>query len=94
MVQQFITENTKRVECYDPKTNAWMEKCPLNERRYRPGVAVVGGKIYACGGEEGCLKKNVKIIFMYKILTFLPRKSIVMETIPHSCMKFNLLIVA
>lgn len=23
------------------------------ERRYRPGVAVLGGKIYVLGGEEG-----------------------------------------
>lgn len=26
---------------------------PMKERRYRPGVAVVDGKIYVLGGEEG-----------------------------------------
>lgn len=26
---------------------------PMNERRYRPGAAVVDGKIYVLGGEEG-----------------------------------------
>ena len=41
------------MECYGPKSNLWIEKCPLNERQHRPGVAVVGGRIYACGGEEG-----------------------------------------
>ncbi|XP_019714784.1 kelch-like ECH-associated protein 1 [Hippocampus comes] len=26
---------------------------PMKERRYRPGAAVVDGKIYVLGGEEG-----------------------------------------
>lgn len=26
---------------------------PMKERRYRPGVAVVDGKIYVLGGAEG-----------------------------------------
>ena len=47
------TENTNKVERFDPNTNKWELKSPLNERRYRPGVAVVDGKIYVCGGEEG-----------------------------------------
>ena len=47
------TENTNKVERFDPNTNQWEAKSPLNERRYRPGVAVVDGKIYVCGGEEG-----------------------------------------
>ena len=25
----------------------------MNERRYRPGVATLGGKMYVLGGEEG-----------------------------------------
>lgn len=47
------TENTDKVECYDPKTNQWTMCAPMKERRYRPGVAVVDGKIYVLGGEEG-----------------------------------------
>lgn len=47
------TENTNKVECFNPRTNQWTQKASLSERRYRPGVAVVGGKIYVCGGEEG-----------------------------------------
>ena len=47
------TENTKKVECYNPRTNQWSQRASMSERRYRPGVAVVGGKIYVCGGEEG-----------------------------------------
>jgi len=41
------------VECYNPHTDTWTQKSPLVERRYRPGVAVVAGKVYVCGGEEG-----------------------------------------
>ena len=47
------TENTSKVERYDNKTNTWQLRSAMNERRYRPGVAVVDGKIYVCGGEEG-----------------------------------------
>ena len=47
------TENTDKVECYNPKTNQWTMCAPMKERRYRPGVAVVDGKIYVLGGEEG-----------------------------------------
>lgn len=47
------TENTDKVECYSPKTNQWTMCAPMKERRYRPGAAVVDGKIYVLGGEEG-----------------------------------------
>lgn len=47
------TENTDKVECYDPKSNQWTMCAHMRERRYRPGVAVVDGKIYVLGGEEG-----------------------------------------
>lgn len=47
------TENTDKVECYDPKTNQWTMCAPMNERRYRPGAAVVDGNIFVLGGEEG-----------------------------------------
>ena len=33
----------------------------MNERRYRPGVAVVDGKIYVCGGEEGWDRSVIQI---------------------------------
>lgn len=47
------TENTSKVECYNPRTDQWVQKSPLLERRYRPGVTVVSGKVYVLGGEEG-----------------------------------------
>ena len=33
--------------------NAWDFVCPMHERRYRPGVTVINGRIYVMGGEEG-----------------------------------------
>ncbi len=47
------TENTNKVERFDPCRNQWRQVCPMHERRYRPGVAVLGGRIYVMGGEEG-----------------------------------------
>lgn len=47
------TENTNKVECYDPVKDTWNFVKPMLERRYQPGVAVVEGKIYVAGGEEG-----------------------------------------
>ena len=46
-------DTTNTVECYNPKTGQWTMCAPMKERRYRPGVAVVDGKIYVLGGEEG-----------------------------------------
>ena len=47
------TENTNKVERYNPRKNVWEKIAAMIERRYRPGVAVVDGKIFVCGGEEG-----------------------------------------
>lgn len=47
-------DNTNTVECYNPKTKVWQLVGSLNCRRFRPGTAVVDGKIFVCGGEEGC----------------------------------------
>lgn len=33
---------------------------PMKERRYRPGVAVVDGKIYVLGGEEGWDRSDMR----------------------------------
>ena len=55
------TENTNKVERYDIQKNIWSFVSPMIERRYRPGVAVLGGKIYVLGGEEGKRKR----IFFY-----------------------------
>ena len=41
------------MECYDAARDVWELRASMHERRYRPGVAVVDGKIYVCGGEEG-----------------------------------------
>ena len=43
------TENTNKVERYDIQKNIWSFVSPMIERRYRPGVAVLGGKIYVLG---------------------------------------------
>ncbi|KAH8034785.1 hypothetical protein HPB51_002199 [Rhipicephalus microplus] len=37
-------ENTNKVECFDPRTNVWRFCRPMKERRYKPGVAVVGNR--------------------------------------------------
>jgi hypothetical protein len=58
------TENTNKVECYDPERNEWLQKAPMLERRYRPGVAVIGSKIYVCGGEEGWDRYNFSYLFI------------------------------
>ena len=34
------TENTNKVERFDPAKNQWQFVCPMHERRYRPGVSV------------------------------------------------------
>ena len=41
------------MERYDPKRRSWSYVCPMHERRYRPGVAVLGNRLYVMGGEEG-----------------------------------------
>lgn len=48
------TENTNTIECYNPENNEWKLLCPMKTRRYKAGAAVVDGRIYVCGGEEGC----------------------------------------
>ena len=56
------TENTNKVERYDIQKNIWSFVSPMIERRYRPGVAVLGGKIYVLGGEEGIhIKKELNL---------------------------------
>ena len=47
------TENTNKVERYNFELDYWETKHSMLEKRYRPGVAVINGKIYICGGEEG-----------------------------------------
>ena len=37
----------------DIAKNTWDFVCPMHERRYRPGVSVLNGRIYVMGGEEG-----------------------------------------
>jgi len=45
------------VDVYDPATDSWTPRHPLNTRRGAPAVAAVNGKIYAIGGkgEHGAL---------------------------------------
>lgn len=39
--------------CYNPMTNQWSPREPLNIPRNRVGVAEVDGCIYAVGGSQG-----------------------------------------
>jgi N-acetylneuraminic acid mutarotase len=41
---------TKSVEEYDPDTNSWTAKAPMNIARSSHQIAVVNGKIYAISG--------------------------------------------
>ncbi|XP_068127299.1 kelch-like ECH-associated protein 1A [Hyperolius riggenbachi] len=49
------TENTDSdsLNCYNPMTNQWETRSPMNVPRNRVGVAVVDGSIYAVGGSCG-----------------------------------------
>ena len=38
---------------YDVARNVWEFVACMAERRYRPGVATLGGRMYVLGGEEG-----------------------------------------
>ena len=42
----------KNVEVYDPTTDTWTPKHDLNTARGFPAVAVIGGKVYAIGGQD------------------------------------------
>nr|XP_057946765.1 kelch-like ECH-associated protein 1A isoform X2 [Doryrhamphus excisus] len=44
--------------CYNPMTNQWSQRAPLNTPRNRLGVAVVDGCIYAVGGSQGSTLHN------------------------------------
>lgn len=40
------------VECYDPHTNKWELRCPMNKRRGGVGVAVCNDFLYVIGGHD------------------------------------------
>ena len=41
----------KSVECFDPTTRVWTTIAPMNEAREQLGLAVLGDKLYAIGGD-------------------------------------------
>ncbi len=41
------------MERYDVARNRWEFVACMEERRYRPAVAAIAGKMYILGGEEG-----------------------------------------
>ncbi|XP_041059689.1 kelch-like ECH-associated protein 1A [Carcharodon carcharias] len=41
------------LECYNPMTNQWIQRAPMNVPRNRVGVGVIDGAIYAVGGSCG-----------------------------------------
>ena len=43
------------VEVYDPATNTWSQAPPMGTVRSAPGMAVLGGKLYAAGGNYSAL---------------------------------------
>nr|XP_014284323.1 kelch-like protein diablo isoform X2 [Halyomorpha halys] len=55
------TENTNRCERFNTQTNTWELRASMLEKRYRPGIAVIGGMIYVLGGEEGWDKYHQSI---------------------------------
>lgn len=48
----FPYRSLSKVECYDPHTNKWTLRAPMNRRRGGVGVAVVNGFLYALGGHD------------------------------------------
>jgi len=42
-----------RVEVYDPAANSWATLPHMLTPRYRPAVALLGGRLYAVGGSDG-----------------------------------------
>ena len=46
-------EELNTAEVYDPQTDDWQPAATMSTARTRLGLAAVGGKIYAMGGEAG-----------------------------------------
>lgn len=42
----------RSVECFDPHTNKWTLRAPMNYRRSGVGVGVLHGFLYALGGHD------------------------------------------
>lgn len=42
----------RSVECYDPHTNKWTLRAPMNYRRSGVGIGVLNGFLYALGGHD------------------------------------------
>lgn len=50
----------RSVECYDPHTNKWTMRAPMNKRRGGVGVGVANGFLYAFGGHD-CPASNPSV---------------------------------
>lgn len=50
----------RSVECYDPHTNKWSARAPMNKRRGGVGVGVANGFLYALGGHD-CPASNPSV---------------------------------
>lgn len=50
----------RSVECYDPHTNKWTLRAPMNKRRGGVGVGVCNGYLYALGGHD-CPASNPSV---------------------------------
>lgn len=42
----------RNMECYDPHTNKWTPRAPMQYRRSGVGVGVLNGFLYAVGGHD------------------------------------------
>ena len=52
------TEDTNKVERYDPAKDEWEAVASLNESRFMPGVAVIEGAIHVFGGANTELREG------------------------------------
>lgn len=50
----------RSVEAYDPHTNKWTLRAPMNKRRGGVGVGVANGYLYALGGHD-CPASNPSV---------------------------------
>jgi len=62
-------ESLKVLECYDPKTDQWIELCPLLAGRNRLSLCRSGNQLYAmggCRGDKGEARKDVEVYHFAK----------------------------
>ncbi|KAK6020885.1 kelch repeat protein, partial [Ostertagia ostertagi] len=56
-------EYLSSVEKYDPRTNEWTAVADMNEERWGVALAVVNGRLYAVGGDNGSTDLDTVEVF-------------------------------